>query len=153
LAMGTLRRKRHREAAVVAHKSPPEAMLDQPSIAILAGKPKPAPTAERQRRIATAIEEQQRLFATFECVAHSLRQTRRNEAAARRPFSAQINRLDGGKRAAAETFRKMHTRIAAAASIHFGLDRRRRRHEHDRDGGSPCAYDRHVARVVARAVL
>src|SRR5262249_61735641 len=128
-------------------------MLDHRSMAMLAGKPKPAPTAERQRRIATAIEEQQRLFATFECVAHSLRQTRRNEAAARRPFSAQINRLDGRKRAAAETFRKMHARIAAAAGIDFGLDRRRRRHEHERDVGVPRPYGPHVAGGVARAIL
>src|SRR5262245_14637254 len=128
-------------------------MLDEPSVAIRAGEPKSASTAERQRRIAAAIEEQESLFAAFECVAHSLRQTRRNEAAARRAFSAQINRLDGGKMAAAEAFRKMHARIAAAAGIHFGLDRRCRRHEHDRDVGSPRAYDRHVARVVTRAVL
>jgi len=43
-----------------------EAMIDQPGVADRAGKTMPAGTAQGQRRIAAAIEEQQRLFALLD---------------------------------------------------------------------------------------
>ena len=43
-----------------------EAMIDQPGIADGAGKPMPAGAAQRQRRIAAAVEEQQRLLAPLD---------------------------------------------------------------------------------------
>jgi hypothetical protein len=82
-----------------------------------------------------------------------LRQTRRDEAPARRTLGAQIDRLDRGKVPTAEALSKMHPRIAAAPCIDLRLDRRRRRHEHDRNVGLPRTHHRHVARMIARAVL
>src|SRR5215467_5524164 len=111
LAVRALRRRRHRETAVMAHQPAPETMIDQPRVAIGAGEPKAAAAAERQRRITAAIEEQQRLFAAFERMAHDLRQTRRDEAAARRAFRTQVNRLDRRKITAAETLRQMHAPV------------------------------------------
>ena len=44
-------------------------------------------------------------------------------------------------------------RVAPAPRVDLGLDRRRRRREHDRDFRLARAHHRHVARVVAHAVL
>ena len=43
--------------------------------------------------------------------------------------------------------------VAAAPRVDLGLDRRRRRGEHDRDAGDAPAHHRHVAGVVVHAVL
>ena len=63
---GHLLRQRHREAAVMADQPPPEAMIDQPGVAVRAGEPVAAAAAERERRIAAAVEEQQRLLAALD---------------------------------------------------------------------------------------
>src|SRR5262249_7541405 len=94
LAVRALRGERHGEAAVVASEAPPEAMIDQPSVAIRAGEPKTAAAAKRQRRIAAAIEEEKSLLAALKRIAHGLSQTRGDEAAARRALGAQIDQLD-----------------------------------------------------------
>ena len=54
------------EAAMVADELPPEAVLDQPGVAVRAVEAEAAGAAERQRRIAAAVEEQQRLLAALE---------------------------------------------------------------------------------------
>ena len=79
---------------MVADQPPPEAMIDQPGVAVLAGQPMAAGVAQRQRRKAAAVEEQQRLLAALQRDLHRLRQPRRDEAAARRAFAAQVDRLD-----------------------------------------------------------
>jgi hypothetical protein len=91
--------------------------------------------AERERRIAATVEEQQRLLAAFERGLHRLRQPRRNIAPARRTFDAQIDRLDQGDMLAAEALRQRQAGVAAALRVDLGLDRGRRRHQHDRDAG------------------
>src|SRR5262245_54489855 len=53
----------------------------------------------------------------------------------------------------AEALRKMYAGIPATPRIDLGLARRRRRNEHDWDVGLARAYDRHIARMVAHAVL
>ena len=57
-----------------------EAMLDQPSLAGRAAHPVPAGTAQSERRIAPAIDEQHRLLAAFLCGKHGVFQRFRNEA-------------------------------------------------------------------------
>ena len=57
LAFRALRRRRHREAAMMADELAPEAMIDQPGIAIRTWQAEAAGAAKRQRRIAAAIEE------------------------------------------------------------------------------------------------
>ena len=84
---------------------------------------------------------------------HRFGEPRRDEAAARRPLAAQIDGLDRRQMLAAEPLRQMQVRVAAALGIHHGLDRRRRRGEHDRDFRLARAHHRHVAGVIAHAVL
>ncbi len=152
-ALRALLRRRHREAAVMADQPPLEAVIDQPGVAVLARQAMAAGVAQRQRRKAAAVEEQQRLLAALQRDLHRLGKPRRDEAAARRAFAAQVDRLDRRQMLAAEPLRQMQMRVAAAPRVHLGLDRRRRRGEHDRDFLLARAHHRHVAGVIAHAVL
>ena len=67
-------RARHREAAMVTDQPLAKAVIDQPGVADRAGKAMPAGAAQRQRRIAAAIEEQQRLLALLDRVSDLARQ-------------------------------------------------------------------------------
>ena len=78
--------------------------------------------AKRERRIAATIEEQKRLLAAAERSPHRLGEPRRDEAAARRTFGAQVDRLDGGKMLTAEPLGQMQAGIAAAPGVDLGLD-------------------------------
>src|SRR5260370_25227408 len=92
--MRTDLRARHREAAMMADQALAKAMIDQPGVADRAGKAMAAGPAQRQRRIAAAIEEQQRLLAPFHREPDLFGEPRRNEAAPWRRFASQIDRLD-----------------------------------------------------------
>ena len=61
-ALRALLRERHREPAVMAIEPPAEAVLDQPRRALRTFDAVPAGAAQRQRRIAAPVEEQQRLL-------------------------------------------------------------------------------------------
>ena len=153
LAFRALVRQRHGEAAVMADEPPPEAVIHQPGVAVRAGQAEAAAAAERERRKAAAVEEQERLLAALDGGRHRFGQPRRDEAAARRAFAPEIDSLDAGQALAAETLRQMQAPVAAALRIHLGFDRRRRRRQHDRDAGDAGAHHRHVAGVIAHAVL
>src|SRR5581483_1417999 len=118
-------RTAHREAAMVTDQTLAKAMIDQPGIADGTGEAVPAGAAKRERRIAAAVEEQKRLFAPFDCKANLFRQSWRDEAAARRRFAAQVNRLDMRHVRPAEPRRQRNALIAALARVDFGFDRRR----------------------------
>ena len=85
--------------AMVADELAAKAVLDQPGRTVRALEAVAADAAERQRRIAAAVEEQQRLFAAspaFRCMC--VDQHRRQEAAAGRRRAAHVDRLDVGQR-------------------------------------------------------
>ena len=96
VAVRTFRRRRHREAAMVADQllSPLEAVIDQPGIAIRALQAEAAGAAQRERRVAAAVEEQQRLLAALERDLHRFGEPWRNEPPARRAFAPHVDRLD-----------------------------------------------------------
>ena len=137
----------------MADELAPEAVIDQPGVAVRTGEAKAARAAERQRRVAAAVEEEQRLLAALDRGLHRFGKPRRDEAAARRTFAREVDRLDRRQVLAAEALRQMQAPVAAAPRVDFGLDRRRRRGEHDRDLGDVRAHHRHVARVIVHAVL
>src|SRR3977135_2267576 len=95
-------RPRHREAAVMADQALAKTMVDQPGVADRTGEAMAAGAAQRQRRVTPAVEEQQRLFAPLDRDFDLLGEPRRDEAAARRRFAAQIDRLNVGHVLAAE---------------------------------------------------
>ncbi len=153
LAFRARRRPRREEAAVMAHQLALETVIDQPCIAIGAGEAKSAGAAQGERRIAAAVEEQQRLLPAFQRDLDRPGQSRRDEAAARRALAGEIDRLDAGHVLAAEPLRQLQAAIAPAPRIHLGLDRRRRRRQHHRKPGDVAAHHRHVAGVIVHAVF
>ncbi len=66
VAVRALRWRRHGETAMMADQPLAKAMIDQPGIAIRALQAEAAGAAERERRVAAAVQEQQRLFFAFE---------------------------------------------------------------------------------------
>ena len=153
LAMRADVRPRHREAAMVTDQALAKSMIHQPGVADGAGKAMAAGAAQCQRRVAAAVEEQQRLFALLDRELNLFGERRRDEAAARRRGAAQIDRLDMRHVLAAEARRQRDALIAPLARIDFGFDRRRRGRQHDRDFGDMRAHHRHVAGVIMRAVI
>ena len=57
---------------MVTDQPPLEAMIDQPGIAVRTIQPDTAGAAQRQRRIAAAIEKQQRLLLALQRDPHRL---------------------------------------------------------------------------------
>ena len=112
-----------------------------------------ASIAERQRRKAAAVEEQQRLFAALERDFHGFGETRRDEAPARRSLAPQVDGFDRRQVLTAEAFRQTKVLIAAAFGIHHGLDRRRGGGEHNWNFRLARAHHRHVAGMIADAIL
>src|SRR6266702_5466711 len=108
-------------------------MIDQPGIADRTGEAMTAGAAQGQRRVAAAIEEQQRLFAPLHGEADLLDETRRDEAAAGWRLAAQVDRLDMGHMLAAKARRKRHPLIAALARIDLRFDRWRGGRQHNRN--------------------
>ena len=91
---------------MVADELPAEAVIDQPGVAVRAGEAEAAGAAKRERRIAAAVEEKQRLLAAFDCGLDRAGERGRDEAAGRRALAAKIDRLDRRHALAAETLRQ-----------------------------------------------
>src|SRR5262245_54289188 len=104
---------RHEEAAVVADELALEAVIDQPSVAVRAGEAEAAGAAQRQRRIAAAVQEEQRLFLALERVLRRFGEPRRDEAAARRAFAPHVDRLDRRQVLPAEPLGQSEALVAA----------------------------------------
>src|SRR5580658_8747526 len=110
----------HGEAAVMADELAAEAVIDQPGVALRAGKAKTASAAERQRRIAASGQKEQRLLLALERAPPRLGEPRRDEASPRRALAGEINRLDRRQVLAAEPLRQAQPAIAAAPRVHLG---------------------------------
>ena len=128
-------------------------MLDQPGRAIGAFEAMAAGPAERERRIAAPIEEQHRLLAARPRLLDPGDGARRQPSAARRTFALEVHQGDVGQRGLAEARGKLEPAVASACGVEAGLDRRRRRGQHDRRLLEARAHHRHVARVVDDALL
>ena len=94
---------------MMADQTLAKTVIDQPGVADGAGKAMPAGPAQRQRRVTAAVEKQQRLLAPLDRDPDLFGEPRRDEAAARRRFAAQIDRLDMRHVLAAEA-RRQHMR-------------------------------------------
>ena len=71
-----------------------EAMVDEPGRTLRALKAMAAAAAEREGRVATAIEEQQRLLAFRHRLGDRRHELRRHPSPRVRPIDPQIDRLD-----------------------------------------------------------
>src|SRR5581483_3075725 len=93
-AMRARLRGRHGETAMMAHQPVTEAVIDQPRVADGAGEAMAAGPAQRQRRIAAPIKEQQRLFLPLDRKPDLFGEAGGDEVAAWRRLPPQIDRLD-----------------------------------------------------------
>src|SRR3954466_12408903 len=153
VALGAGGRWRGADGAVMRDKLALETVVDQPRVALRALQTKSARAAKRKRRIAAAVEKQERLIAALQRGLHDAGKPRRDEAAARRTFALQINRLDRRLRLPAEALGQGELPVASAPCVDHRLDGGRRGREHDRDVGDARAHHRHVARVIVYAVF
>ena len=140
-------------AAVMTQQAAGKAVLDQPGAAIRALEAMAAGAAQGQRRIAAAVEKQQRLLARGKGFGQCRDERRRQKAAGFDPLAAQIDEPHLGERRFGVAPRQADAAIAPARDIDHGLERRRRRHQHDRHAGQRGAQHRHVAGLVADPVL
>ena len=156
-AGGTARRtaRRHRPAvaAVMALQPALEAVLDQPGGARGAMQAVAAAPAQGQRRVAAPVEEQQRLAAFGQRRGQRRAQGGRDEATRRRAVAAHVDDLDRRRRRAAVARRQVAGAVAAAFDIDEGLQGWRRRDQDDGDVALPGAHHRHVAGMVADAIV
>ena len=93
-ALRALLRDRQREAAVVAVQAMAEAVLDQPRRALRALEAVAAAAAQRERRVAAAVEKQQRLLALRRAFRPGVDEHRRQPAAFLRRVLAQVDGRD-----------------------------------------------------------
>ena len=140
-------------AAVMADERVAKAVLDEPGRAVRALKAVAAAAAERQGRVAPAVQEQQGLLAAFHRFGNRALQRRRDPAAARRSIAAQVERGDRRHRPVAEPAGKPEVAVAARAGVDLRFDGRRGGGEHHGGPLDAPAHHRHVAGVVGDPVL
>ena len=140
-------------AAMVAHELALEPVLDQPARAVFALETVAADPAQRQRRIAAPVQEQQRLLAARQRLLHRGQQHRRNEAAALRRMAAHVNCVEVRQVRLGKAARQPQMPVAAMVGVDAAFDRGRRRDEDDRKVPQPPAHHGHVARRIGHAVL
>src|SRR5688500_14399550 len=111
----------------MAYEPLTEAVIHKPGIADGAGEAVAAGAAQGQRRIAAAIEKQQRLLAPLDGDPNLFGQTRRNEVAARRSLAPKINQFDLWQMLTAEPGCQRDALVASLARIDLAFDGWRRR--------------------------
>ena len=105
----------------MADKAPPEAMIDEPRVAVRATEAEAATAAKCQRRVSAAVEEEQRLLAAADPGLHGLCQSWCDEAAALGRFDAQINGLDDRKVGRAKALRQRKPTVTVSPGVDLGL--------------------------------
>ena len=116
--------------------------------------PVPAGAAERERRIAPPVEEQQRLLAGLQRAPEHRRLQRRGEPLpARGRAAAQVDQRHLRQRRPPVALREPEPAVAPGIGVLLAFERRRGGGEHDRHVLQPGAQHRHVAGVVGDAVL
>src|SRR5271170_2295576 len=139
--------------AMMAGERTAKPMIDEPSLAIGTLETMSADAAERERGITAPIEEEKRLLASRAALLDRFDEARRQPSPARRAFAPQIDSLEIGHAAGAESRGKLQPAVAALFGVDPCLDRGRRRSKDDGRALDPRPHHGHVARVVRYAVL
>ena len=140
-------------AAMMAGEAVDKAMFDHPGGAIGALDAVAAGAAERQRRKAATVEEQQALFALAQPVGERVDERRREPAAAIGWVAAHVDRVEVGQRRAAIAGGQDDVAIAAGLDHREAFERRSRAREDHRQALERPAHHRDVARVIVDAIL
>ena len=112
-----------------------------------------ADPAERQRRIAAPVEEEQRLFALLQRRIDAAQHEGREEPAPRRRMLAHVHETQIRHGRIAETGRQVDRLIATLHRIDLAFDGGCRRDENGRKIPDPRANDGHVAGIIEDAIL
>ena len=138
---------------MVAFEPAAEAMLDQPGRAVGAFEFEAAIPADGDRRIAAAVQKQQRLLTALQSLGHRLDQHRRQPLAALGRAHAHIDGGDGWKARRLVALLELDVAVAALSGIHQALDGGRGRAQHYGESPKRSAHHRHVARLIGDALL
>ena len=153
LAAGAGQRNRFRRAALVADQPLQKAVLHHARIAVIAAHLVPAGAAERDRRITTPVQEQQRLFALVHPRRHRSRQSVRYPAVRGQLFAAHVDGPHLGQFGGAEARAKVKARIFARFGIGPAFQAGRGRGQHHRRAADRRAQHRHVAGIVENTLF
>ena len=109
-------------AAIMAFQAPGKPVDHHPAVTVRAGDLGSAGAAQRQGRIATAIQEQQRLLARLEPLGDGLDKGRRQPASALRRCPAKIDRADIGQHRPTDPSRQHGMTVTRRITSHAGID-------------------------------
>ena len=137
----------------MAHQDLPEPMLNHPHVAVRADELEAAAPADRHRRIAPPVQEQERLFAPFDCLADRECERTRNPPSARQVRFPQVDRAHFRQLGCADPNRKVHAVVLSDPCIVPGLQRRGCRGQDHLRAAQRRPEHRHVACVVDGALL
>ena len=129
-ARGALSRRRQREAAVMAVEPVAVAVLDQPCRALRTVEAVAAGAAERERRVAAAVENSSACWPWPSVSSMALTSVGESQ----RPASGGSLRMsigDGGKLRAGVAAGQREAAVAPGAGVDVAFERRRRRGQHD----------------------
>ena len=138
---------------MVAFEPAAEAVLDQPGGAIRAFEFEAAIPADGDRRIAAAIEKEQRLLAARQSLGDRLDQTGDSHLPRSGGLDAHVDGSDVGKARRLVALLELDVAVAALCGIHQALDRGRGRAQHHGELPQRSAQHRHVARLIGDALL
>ena len=128
-------------------------VFDHAGVAMLTPDLLSARPAQRDRRIAAPVEEQQRLLTARDPALHGGGEAGRDPAPRLHPFTAHVDGMHCGQGRRAEPRVQIDAVVFAGIRIGPAFQRRRGRGQHHpsaRDGG---AQHRHIPRIVKRAIL
>ncbi len=128
-------------------------MLDHPGVTVRAFKEEPAGPADRQRGIAAAVEEQQRLFPRLKPLIDRPGQRRRDPAAPFNLLLPQIDQAGFRQLSRAEPFRQFDALVLPRLSIRPAFEGGGRGGEHSHRLTQRGPQHRHVAGRIKRAIL
>ena len=152
-AFGAFIGRGHHMAAMVAGEAANQSVFDHPCRAIGAFEAVPTIAAQRKGRIATAIEEQQALFAALQPLFQCLEQCWRNPCAALGLILRKVDGFNARKFGGAEAGRDFEAFVAPYAHHMAAFERGCGTRQHHRKAFEAPAHHCDVAGMVTHAIF
>lgn len=140
-------------AAMITLDLSAKPMLDQPAQTLRALEAMAADTAERQRRMTPAIEEEQRLLFLLDGALDAAQQDGRQEAAPRRRMAAHVHGWRSGSAAVTVARRQVQQLVTPDVAQVLPAFRDGVADQNGREIADAGAHHRHVARIIEDAIF